>query len=86
MHPDLATEQEYLDRAHDHLAVMQATATRLAERFQQTAKSDFNDAAVEHTMRRDVDQAVPVRQPPRPFHASGVDPDAGGAERAPRCG
>src|SRR5215207_2528768 len=52
MHPDLATEQEYLDRAHDHLAVMQATATRLADRFQLTAGSDFNDAAVEHTMRR----------------------------------
>ncbi len=52
MHPDLTAEQEYLDRAHDHLAVMQATATRLADRFQLTARSDFNDAAVEHTMRR----------------------------------
>ncbi len=52
MHPDLTAEQEYLDRAHDHLEVMQATATRLADRFQLTAKSDFNDAAVEHTMRR----------------------------------
>jgi DNA helicase IV len=52
MHPDLAIEQEYLDRAHDHLAVMQSTATRLADRFQLTARTDFNDAAVEHTMRR----------------------------------
>ena len=52
MHPDLATEQDYLDRAHDHLAVMQSTATRLADRFQLTARTDFNDAAVEHTMRR----------------------------------
>jgi DNA helicase IV len=52
LHPDLVAEQEYLDRAHDHLAVMQATATRLAERFQVTAAADFNDAAVEHAMRR----------------------------------
>jgi DNA helicase IV len=52
MHPDLATEQGYLDRAHDHLAEMQSTATRLADRFQLTARADFNDAAVEHTMRR----------------------------------
>ncbi len=51
-HHDLAAEQAYLDRAHEHLAAMQATATRLAERFSETAKSDFNDAAVEHTMRR----------------------------------
>src|SRR4051812_25023396 len=52
MHPDLAAEQDYLDRAHDHLADMQATATRLADRFQLTARTDFNDAAVEHSMRR----------------------------------
>jgi DNA helicase IV len=52
MHPDLVTEQAYLDRAHDHLAVMQSTATRLADRYQLTARDDFNDAAVEHTMRR----------------------------------
>jgi DNA helicase IV len=52
MHPDLAAEQEYLDRAHDHLADMQATATRLADRFSLTARTDFNDAAVEHNMRR----------------------------------
>src|SRR5262245_31877593 len=52
MHPDLTAEQEYLDRAHEHLAAMQATATRLADRFEITARSDFNDAAVENAMRR----------------------------------
>src|SRR2546423_13324012 len=50
--PDLAAEQAYLDRAHDHLADMQSTATRLADRFRITAGDDFNDAAVEHAMRR----------------------------------
>src|SRR3954470_4635158 len=52
LHPDLAAEQAYLDQAHDHLAVMQATATGLADRFRVGAAEDFNDAAVEHAMRR----------------------------------
>src|SRR3954452_2673446 len=52
LHPDLAAEQAYLDQAHDHLAVMQATATGLADRFRVGAAEDFNDAAVEHNMRR----------------------------------
>ena len=63
MHPDLDAEQEYLDRAHEHLAAMQANATRLADRFQITAREDFNDAAVENAMRRyraalDVDRSL----------------------------
>ena len=52
MHPELTAEQEYLDRAHDHLEAMQATATRLADAFAFTARTDMNDAAVQHSMLR----------------------------------
>ena len=52
MHPELAAEQDYLDRAHDHLEAMQATATRLADAFAVAARTDMNDAAVQHTMLR----------------------------------
>ncbi|HKA05146.1 MAG TPA: hypothetical protein VKD67_12485, partial [Acidimicrobiales bacterium] len=52
MHPELTAEQEYLDRAHEHLEAMQATATRLADAFALTARTDMNDAAVQHTMLR----------------------------------
>src|SRR5262245_26843008 len=52
VHPELTAEQEYLDRAHDHLTAMQATATRLADVFAITARTDMNDAAVQHNMRR----------------------------------
>ena len=52
MHPELVAEQEYLDRAHDHLQAMQATASRLADAFAVTARTDMNDAAVQHSMRR----------------------------------
>jgi DNA helicase IV len=52
VHPELTAEQEYLDRAHDHLEAMQATATRLADAFAFTARTDMNDAAVQHTMLR----------------------------------
>jgi len=52
VHPDLPAEQEYLDRAHDHLEAMQATADRLADAFAFTARSDMNDAAVQHAMVR----------------------------------
>jgi DNA helicase IV len=52
VHPELTAEQEYLDRAHDHLEAMQATATRLADAFAFTARTDMNDAAVQHSMLR----------------------------------
>src|SRR5436190_19814579 len=52
VHPELAAEQEYLDRAHDHLGAMQATASRLAHAFAVTARTDMNDAAVQHSMLR----------------------------------
>jgi DNA helicase IV len=52
VHPELTAEQEYLDRAHDHLEAMQATAARLADAFAFTARTDMNDAAVQHTMLR----------------------------------
>jgi DNA helicase IV len=52
VHPELTAEQEYLDRAHEHLEAMQATATRLADAFALTARTDMNDAAVQHSMLR----------------------------------
>ncbi len=52
MHPELRAEQDYLDRAHEHLEAMQATAIRLAGAFAETARSDTNDAAVERAMHR----------------------------------
>jgi DNA helicase IV len=52
VHPELTAEQEYLDRAHDHLEAMQATATRLADAYAVTARTDMNDAAVQHSMLR----------------------------------
>jgi DNA helicase IV len=52
VHPELTAEQEYLDRAHDHLDSMQATATRLADAYAVTARTDMNDAAVQHSMLR----------------------------------
>jgi DNA helicase IV len=52
VHPELAAEQAYLDRAHDCLEAMQATATRLVDFLRDGSKDDMDRAANEYAMRR----------------------------------
>ena len=57
-HPELASEQEYLDRAYDRLDEMRAAASRVAEGYAEVQRGGTHqarlerDAAAAHTRRR----------------------------------
>src|SRR2546430_4648860 len=57
-HPELASEQEYLDRAYDRLDEMRAAASRVAEGYAEVQRGGTHqarlerDAADAHTRRR----------------------------------
>lgn len=51
MHPDLAAEQRYLDRAHDHLAAMRARVEGLVDALEIDARDDVDAATARHQLR-----------------------------------
>ena len=51
MHPDLADEQRYLDRARDHLEAMRARVEGLVDVLAVDARSDVDAATARHQLR-----------------------------------
>ncbi len=51
VHPDLAAEQRYLDRALDHLAVMRARVSGLVDGLAVDARSDVDAATARHQLQ-----------------------------------
>lgn len=51
VHPDLSSEQRYLDRAHDHLAAMRGRVEGLVDALEVDARDDVDAATARHQLR-----------------------------------